>query len=290
MRLRLTACLLLVVFHCALIAQRTERTVSFLRDTPVYLLPDESRQPLLFASKDSTADVVAIEGPWVRISFDDSHDQRRVGYVQSKFVMVVTEVAKPPVGQATARPDSATPISKPLPSRPATAPRVERGTSAKRGPTIIPVSIVDRKTSDSSYTYVAPATITSTSRLNSSCSGSATSFTPYTTNVNVNCAGSARSDTVINPSRQYGYSVTGATFALKLPDGRHVLVNCESKYALRGDHINRRSCRMPLIDEIRVEFDGDKAKLMWPTSIDGRRTESETYKILAIFDAPAAAR
>jgi hypothetical protein len=45
---------------------------------------------------------------------------------------------------------------------------------------------------------------------------------------------------------------------------------------------------MPLIDEIRVEFNGDKAKLMWPTSIDGRKTESETYKILAIFDTPRA--
>ena len=72
-------------------------------------------------------------------------------------------------------------------------------------------------------------------------------------------------------------------FALKLPDGRLVIVNCVSKYAPRGDYVNRRSCRVPLIDEIKAEFDGDKAKLLWPVSIDGKKTQSETYKILGIF-------
>jgi hypothetical protein len=43
---------------------------------------------------------------------------------------------------------------------------------------------------------------------------------------------------------------------------------------------------MPLVNEIQAEFDGDKAKLQWPVSIDGKKTESETYKILAILSKP----
>jgi hypothetical protein len=34
------------------------------------------------------------------------------------------------------------------------------------------------------------------------------------------------------------------------------------------------------------EFDGDKAKLKWPVSLDGKKNESETYKILAVVSKP----
>jgi hypothetical protein len=37
-------------------------------------------------------------------------------------------------------------------------------------------------------------------------------------------------------------------------------------------------------DEIQVEFSGDNAKLIWPVSIDGKKTQSETYKILGVVD------
>jgi hypothetical protein len=76
----------------------------------------------------------------------------------------------------------------------------------------------------------------------------------------------------------------GATFSLLLPDGRVAVVNCASKYKLKGDYINQRSCRMPLVDDIRVEFKGKNAKLIWPVSLDGKKFESETYKILAVLD------
>jgi hypothetical protein len=49
---------------------------------------------------------------------------------------------------------------------------------------------------------------------------------------------------------------------------------------------NHRDCRVPLIDDIEVEFDGDKAKLKWPASIDRKKIGSETYKILGILDKP----
>ena len=48
----------------------------------------------------------------------------------------------------------------------------------------------------------------------------------------------------------------------------------------------RRSCKIPLVNNIQAEFDGDKAKLKWSVSIDGKKLASETYKILAVIDKP----
>jgi hypothetical protein len=57
------------------------------------------------------------------------------------------------------------------------------------------------------------------------------------------------------------------------------VVTCDSKYQLRGDYTNRRSCRAPLVDEIEAEFNMDNAKLFWSVSVDGKK--SETYKIIS---------
>jgi hypothetical protein len=38
---------------------------------------------------------------------------------------------------------------------------------------------------------------------------------------------------MITPAHQVSYHVRGATFTLLLPDGRGVIVNCESKFAER---------------------------------------------------------
>lgn len=84
------------------------------------------------------------------------------------------------------------------------------------------------------------------------------------------------------------FRVRGATFTLQLPDGRLVVVNCESKFAehMAGPAGNRRSCRAPIVDVFEVDFKGDNAKLIWPVSLDGKKTQSETYKILGIIDRP----
>ena len=84
------------------------------------------------------------------------------------------------------------------------------------------------------------------------------------------------------------FKVQGATFTLELPDGRLAIVNCESKFAehMAGGAGNRRSCRMPLVDTLQVDFKGDNAKLTWSVSIDGKKTQSETYKILGVLDKP----
>jgi hypothetical protein len=83
------------------------------------------------------------------------------------------------------------------------------------------------------------------------------------------------------------FQVTGATLTLQLPDGRAAVVNCAAKFQERfaGPVGNRRSCRVPLVDEFQAEFHGGSARLSWNVSLDGKKSESETYKILAIVAA-----
>jgi hypothetical protein len=84
------------------------------------------------------------------------------------------------------------------------------------------------------------------------------------------------------------FTVHGATLTLELPDGRLAVVNCESKFAERfaGQVGNRRSCRMPIVEKVEEEFHGDNARLIWPVSLDGKKMQSETYKILGVLDKP----
>ena len=81
-------------------------------------------------------------------------------------------------------------------------------------------------------------------------------------------------------------NLRGATFTLLLPDGDSTVVNCTSKFQERfAGPGNVRSCHVPLVDDIQAEFNGDKAKLIWPVSLDGKKMESETYKIIAVNKA-----
>jgi hypothetical protein len=136
------------------------------------------------------------------------------------------------------------------------------------------VKIVDRQDSATGYTYLAPGHFNSQSTANLNCYG----------DTNVNCSGSSTTYGTVTAPRRISYEVRGATFTLLLPDGRGVVVNCESKYLPKFDYINRRSCRMPLVDNIHAEFHGDKAKLEWVVSLDGKKMQLETYKVLAILD------
>ena len=85
-------------------------------------------------------------------------------------------------------------------------------------------------------------------------------------------------------------NLAGATLTLQLPDGRVAVVNCRSKFQERfAGPGNVRSCRVPLVDQLDVELDGDNAKLFWNVSIDGKKIQSETYKIIAVYNTPARA-
>lgn len=157
------------------------------------------------------------------------------------------------------------------------APAAKNPIGHSKGRIGMQVEIVDRHDSSTLYSYVVPGY----SRVNAN-----TSVNCFGTENIANCSAGTTAIGSSVPPRPISYEVRGATFALKLPDGRTAVVNCESKYKLKGDYINRRSCRAPIVSSIWVEFDGDKAKLMWPVSIDGDKMESETYKILGILDKP----
>lgn len=151
------------------------------------------------------------------------------------------------------------------------------------------VKIIDTHTSETNYTYQVPGYANSTSNGNANCNANS-----YGSSTDVNCSGSSTTTTRITAPQSVSFNVTGATFALLLPDGRVAVVNCRSKFAERfaGAAGNHRSCRMPIVDEIEVEFKGKDAKLIWPVSLDGKKMESETYTILGVLPPrpkPAAA-
>jgi hypothetical protein len=138
------------------------------------------------------------------------------------------------------------------------------------------VKIVDRQDNETDYTYVVPGHFSSQANSSVNCSNSFNS---------VNCNGTTTTNGSSTPAHQVSYHVRGATFSLQLPDGRMAVVNCESKFAERmaGPAGNHRSCRVPLVDDIKAEFKGDKAKLVWVVSLDGKKMQSETYKVLAVL-------
>ena len=141
------------------------------------------------------------------------------------------------------------------------------------------VKVLDRQDNVTDYSYVIPGHFNSDSNASANCFG---------TDSSVNCSASGTTSGFSTPAHQVSYHVRGATFTLLLPDGRGVIVNCESKFAERmaGPQGNHRSCRIPLVENIDAEFHGDKAKLEWVVSLDGKKKQSETYKILAILEKP----
>lgn len=130
------------------------------------------------------------------------------------------------------------------------------------------VQIVNRQSSATTYSYTVPGYV------NSNCNAYA-----YGDTASANCMATT------TPARTGSYLVNGSTLSLLLPDGRIVVVNCAAKADLKphlGDNWYR-SCRQPLTAMIEVEFSGDKAKLEWAVSIDGKKKQGETYKIIGIF-------
>lgn len=85
-------------------------------------------------------------------------------------------------------------------------------------------------------------------------------------------------------SGEVNYTVVGTTLSLGLPDGRVAVVNCVNRYSAKGNYINRRSCGMPMVERVDAEFNGKIAKLTWPVGPNGKKIESETYKVVAMLD------
>jgi len=92
-----------------------------------------------------------------------------------------------------------------------------------------------------------------------------------------------------SPSSSSGeptYTLIGTTLSLGLPDGRIALVNCIDRHSAKGNYINRQSCGMPLGERVDVEFTGHSAKLTWLVGPEGKKAESQTYKVVAMLAKP----
>jgi hypothetical protein len=82
------------------------------------------------------------------------------------------------------------------------------------------------------------------------------------------------------------YALVGTTLSLGLPDGRIAVVNCVSRHSASGNYINRHSCGVPLTQHAEADFNGQSAKLSWTAGPDGKKTDSETYRIVAMLAKP----
>jgi hypothetical protein len=82
------------------------------------------------------------------------------------------------------------------------------------------------------------------------------------------------------------YNVVGTTLSLLLPDGKIAVLNCinKSKYSSRGAYIVLRNCGMPMVEHVEAQLKGDTAKLEWPVTPDSKKTESESYRVVALLD------
>jgi hypothetical protein len=245
--------------------------------------------------------VLDVTGDWYHVEFTDPQWGQRIGYVERKLVTVdgsSSNVTRPRAFSASTAATNASgqrvSLSTAMESHPSpneggrtlgTPGGVSNFATRSDSAPITPeptrdakkrlrVRIVNREDNATDYSYVVPGSWHSYSTANASC---------FRLGYTVNCNGSSTTSGSITPPRQFSAQVRGATLSLLLPDAQVAVVNCESKYALHFDYINRRSCRVPPVDEIAAEFDGNKAKLLWNVSINGQQMESETYKIVAIL-------
>ena len=87
-------------------AQSATRVVVNATAAPVLVKPDLAMTPLRMAKEGSVLNVIAAEGAWYRIEFQDPQLGRRVGYIEKRHVSVMAT----PVQQAT---DLTAPESRP---------------------------------------------------------------------------------------------------------------------------------------------------------------------------------
>jgi hypothetical protein len=93
-------------------------------DAPITLLPDASRTPLRIAARGTSLVILAEEGDWIQVRFQDPQYGPRVGYVEKKYVSIQraalnpVDLSVPPEAETSAPPISQSPTA-PAPPQPA---------------------------------------------------------------------------------------------------------------------------------------------------------------------------
>ncbi len=131
-------------------------------------------------------------------------------------------------------------------------------------------TVLYRQNSDTDYNAVIPGFSNSTD-----CAANPT---------DPECSAATRTAPLNAAATEATYNVVGTTLSLPLPDGRVAVVNCVNKFSSRTSHIHSRTCGMPMVQHVQAKFNGTSAKLEWPIGTDGKKLESETYKIVAVLN------
>jgi hypothetical protein len=138
----------------------------------------------------------------------------------------------------------------------------------------VEATVLYRQASDNSYTAVIPGPDGTPPAGTVDCAAEI---------ANPACVGALSSVRSGSGPAEPRLNVSGTTLSLLLPDGRVAVVNCATKYSFKRDYISRRMCAMPLVEHVEANFNGQSAKLKWPVGQDGRKTESENYKLVALL-------
>jgi hypothetical protein len=139
----------------------------------------------------------------------------------------------------------------------------------------VEATVLYRQASDNSYTAVIPGPDGSAPEGVVDCAADI---------ANPACLGATPLARSGSGPAQPSLNVSGTTLSLLLPDGRVAVVNCATRYSFKRDYINRRMCAMPLVEHVEANFNGQSARLKWPVGQDGRKTESENYKLVALLN------
>lgn len=112
-------------------ASRSSNTVVVRVDSPIYLLPDASREPLRMAKAGSILRLVGVSGDWMNVEFQDPSLGRRAGFILTRNVAV-----SEPVGAAGV--DVSIPGLQPATSTPSRNVRPEPQTTTERSRAPLP--------------------------------------------------------------------------------------------------------------------------------------------------------
>ena len=138
---------------------------------PVYLLPDAHRTPLVVAAEGSSVKLLSAEPGWYRVQFDDSRYERRVGYVEAKFVGSALPASNPASELRSTTPGQTSALS-PSAERLSGAPAQQsRQVAGPIGNSRVPVTIIGRQDNTTGYTFSVPGYWQSTGIASVNCFG-----------------------------------------------------------------------------------------------------------------------
>jgi hypothetical protein len=124
----------------AQVARRAQLTGRILKEAPLYLFPDSTRQPLVIMEAGVVVEVHRREGAWVNVTVEGSQLGRRTGYVEARLIEVVAQDESnsvPPrlTAATTVPPTTAETVAQVAPfqpPQPASAPRGQPQNSSAR--------------------------------------------------------------------------------------------------------------------------------------------------------------